>query len=109
VDWVFGTAATLFAAIFTYMLRKVNVKSVPLLAPLPPIICNAVIVGLEIACFTPTNAFSWQAFTWAALGSAILSVGTGELVICYGLGLPLYLALQKTGAARKVFYLSRSK
>ncbi len=104
VDWVFGSLATLLAALFTRALNKVRVKNVPLLVPLPPVLCNAVIVGLEIACLSDaTGAFAWGNFSWAAFGAAALSVGLGELVVCYVLGLPLILALQKTGASEKIF------
>ena len=105
VDWVFGTLATLLAAVLTYHLRKIRVKNIPILAPLPPILCNAVIVGIEIACM-PTNIFAWHNFSLAGFLSAALSVGIGELVICYGLGLPLAIALQKTGVAKRIFNLS---
>jgi len=108
VDWVFGTLATLLAAIFTYQLRKIRVKNIPFLAPLPPIICNAVIVGIEIACCTPAGVFSWQVFSLVGFLSAALSVGAGELVVCYALGLPLAIALQKTGVVKRIFNLSNS-
>ena len=39
LDWIFGTAATLLAALWT---RRMPNKY---LAPLPPVICNAVSVG----------------------------------------------------------------
>ena len=49
VDWVFGTLATLLAACCTYMLRNVKWKEIPILAPLPPVIFNALIVGFEVS------------------------------------------------------------
>lgn len=97
VDWIFGTLATFLAAVLTYMLRNIRVNDIPFLAPLPPIVCNAVIIGIEIAC-TTVGGFSWVGF-WATA----LSVGAGELVICYLLGLPLAIALQKTGATKRIF------
>nr|WP_319489791.1 QueT transporter family protein [uncultured Caproiciproducens sp.] len=96
-DMVFGTLATLLAAISTRMVRNIRIKKVPVLAPLPPVLFNAVIVGLEIAVLS-TDGFSWAGF-W----SAALSVGAGELVICYGLGLPLAAALQKVKRGRKIY------
>ena len=45
IDWIVGTAATLIAAIWTSKLKN------RWLAPLPPVICNAVIVGAMIAWF----------------------------------------------------------
>lgn len=102
VDWVFGTAATLLAAVGTRMVAKVEVRGVPVLAPLPPVLANAVIVGLEVACLSDVG-FAWANFSWAAFGAGALSVGLGELAVCYVLGLPLLLALRKTGADQKIF------
>lgn len=96
-DMVFGTLATLLAAVVTRMLRNIRYKNVPWLAPLPPVLFNAVIVGLEIAVLSPGG------FVWAGFFSAALSVGAGELVICYALGLPLVAALEKTGVSGKIF------
>ena len=80
----------------TWLVRDVKVKGVPVLAPLPPVIANVVLVGFEIACLSSAGTFSLGSFTWAAFGASALSVGIGELVVCYVLGLPLILALQRT-------------
>jgi len=60
------------------------------LAPLPPVIANAIIVGMEITLFLPEGA-SLVGFAVSAL-----EVGAGELVVCYALGLPLYFVLKKS-------------
>ncbi|WP_277668969.1 QueT transporter family protein [Caproiciproducens galactitolivorans] len=96
-DMIFGTMATLLAAIATRQLRNVRVKNIPFLAPLPPVLFNAVVIGLEIAVFSP------KGLSWAGFWSAALTVGAGELVICFFLGLPLVAALQKIGEKRKIF------
>ena len=96
-DMVFGTLATLLAAVCTRMVRNIRIKNIPILAPLPPVLFNAVIIGLEIAIL------STEGFSWAGCWAAALSVGAGELVICYGLGLPLAAALQKVGKKKKIF------
>ena len=96
-DMVFGTAATLLAAIATRMVRNIRIKNIPFLAPLPPVLLNAVIVGLEISILSPGG------FVWAGFFSIALSVGAGELVICYALGLPLAAALERIGAKNKIF------
>lgn len=96
-DMIFGTAATLLAAIATRMVRNIRIKNVPYLAPFPPVLFNAVIVGLEISILSPGG------FVWAGFWSAALSVGAGELVICYVLGLPLAAALERAGASGKIF------
>lgn len=103
VDWIFGTGATLLAAVGTWMARKIQVKGVPVLAPLPPVIANVVLVGFELSCLSSAGTFALGNFTWAAFGASALSVGIGELVICYALGLPLLLALRKTGASQRLF------
>ena len=88
VDWLFGTAATLLAALWTSRLHN------RYLAPLPPVICNAVIVGAEIAWFFPAEGMTF----WAAYGFNALTVGLGELVVCYLLGLPLLTWAERTPA-----------
>lgn len=103
VDWIFGTGATLLAAVGTWMARKIQMKGVPVLAPLPPVVANVVLVGFELSCLSSAGTFALGNFTWAAFGASALSVGIGELVICYALGLPLLLALRKTGASQRLF------
>lgn len=86
LDWVFGTLATLLSALCTARLRFRH------LAPLPPVICNALIVGAEIAYFSTLEG---AAFLPAFVLNA-LSVGLGELIACYGLGLLLLSVLPRT-------------
>jgi len=102
VDWVFGTAATLLAALGTRAAAKAEIGGIPWLAPLPPVLANTVIVGLEVACLSDAG-FAWANFSWAAFGAGALSVGLGELAVCYVLGLPLLIALKKSGASDKIF------
>lgn len=102
VDWVFGTLATLLAALSTRALSRIRVKGLPVLAPLPPIVFNALIVGLEVSCLSEAGAFSWANFSPAAFAGGALSVGLGQLVVCTLLGYPLMLALQKTPLTQRV-------
>jgi len=90
-DWIFGTAATLIAALWTSRLKSRH------LAPLPPVICNAVIVGAEIAWFFPPEGMGF----WTAYGLNALMVGLGELAVCCILGLPLLHWAEKTPALRR--------
>lgn len=92
LDMVFGTAATLIACIMTqYMPNRY-------LAPLPPVICNALIVGAEIAWFETgfTSAF-WPAYAFNAF-----TVGFGELLACYILGSVLLAALPRVSFFRSM-------
>ncbi len=90
-DWIFGTAATLLAALWTSRLHN------RYLTPLPPVICNAVIVGAEIAWFFPAEGMGF----WAAYGLNALTVGLGELAVCVLLGLPLLSWVERTPALRR--------
>ena len=104
VDWIFGTLATLLAALGTYVLTKVEIRGVPWLAPLPPVISNAVIVGFEVSCLSQSGAFALGNFSLPAFLAGMISVGAGELVVCYVLGLPLLLALRKVTAKGRLAY-----
>ena len=53
VDILCGTAATLFAAVFSYLTRKIRLKGVPLVSLFFPVLFNALIVGAELAVFLP--------------------------------------------------------
>lgn len=103
VDWIFGTAATLIAALGTRAVSSFRIKELPVLAPLPPVLVNAAIVGLEVSCLSQAGTFAWANFSWIAFGAGALSVGLGQLVVCYALGLPLLIALERTGASKKIF------
>ncbi|MCF2652373.1 QueT transporter family protein [Anaeromassilibacillus senegalensis] len=96
VDWVFGTLATLLASLCTYMLRNIRWKEIPILAPLPPVLFNALIVGLEIACLSEAGSFGWGNASLAGFVSGAVSVGVGELVVCFALGIPLMIAIKRT-------------
>lgn len=85
LDWIFGTLATLLAALWTSRIRTWW------LAPLPPVICNAVIVGAEIAYWASLEGSAF--FTAYAFNA--LTVGAGEWIVCYLLGLPLLSTLYR--------------
>ena len=91
LDWIFGTLATLLAALWT---RKMPNKW---LAALPPVICNAVIVGAVIAYSAIAEAGAF----WPAFSLNALTVGLGELIACYALGIPLINWISKTPGLRK--------
>ncbi len=88
LDMVFGTFATLISCVLTYLFRNIKVKNLPLLSLFPPVIINALIIGLEIAFFFLPEGNLLYGFLISAA-----EVGIGQIIACYGLGLPLYLAL----------------
>ncbi|MCD8383019.1 MAG: QueT transporter family protein [Clostridiales bacterium] len=91
VDVVFGSLATLLAALWTSRVKH------PWLAPLPPVVCNLLIVGGEIAWLEA--GFGEGFLTAWALNA--LTVGVGELAACYILGMLLLIALPHIPFFRK--------
>lgn len=89
-DMVFGTCATLAAAFLTYYLKNIKFKGLPLLAMLPPVIINAVVIGFEIAIFFLPEGYSFWGFIISGF-----EVGLGELIVCYVFGIPFYLVVEK--------------
>ena len=90
IDVVAGSLATLLACLMTQRMPN------RWLASLPPVLCNAAIVGGVIAWSTVGfgPAF-WQAYALNAL-----TVGLGELAACVVLGQLLLSALPKVPALR---------
>ncbi len=92
VDIVFGSLATLIAALWTA--RCKNKWS----AAVPPVVCNGVIVSAVIAYAEVgvTNAF------WSAWAFNALTVAAGEAAACFILGVALVTVLERTGAAGRL-------
>lgn len=91
VDIVFGSLATLLAAVWTSSLKN------KYLAPLPPVIMNALVLGVMFSWYEVgfTSAFP-AAFVYNAA-----TVAVGEALACYVLGLILIAALPKVGYLRR--------
>lgn len=102
LDIVFGSLATLLGALGTYTVGKISLRAAsqgkktqappkkfsvyPLLAPLPPIISNTLIVPFILA------------YVYQFEGSVpyfMLTVGAGEIISCGLLGLILLYSLEK--------------
>ncbi|MEZ3436365.1 MAG: QueT transporter family protein [Lachnospiraceae bacterium] len=81
-DIIFGSIATLTGAFFTWKLKDKN----PLLAPVPPVLANTVIVPfvLRFGYGVPLP-----------IPFMMITVGTGEILSCGILGMILYAALKK--------------
>ncbi len=94
VDIIFGTSATLIAALLSYMLRKIRFMEIPILSFVPPILINALVIGFEIAGLTGTG-FSFSALNFDVFIASAISVGLGQLVVCFVLGLPLFITIKK--------------
>ena len=101
IDVIFGTLATLLACLVTYKLRNVRFKGLAIAASLPPVLFNAVIIGIEIAVMFPDPTSS--APIWLACITNGISVGIGELISCTVLGVVLVKLIESNAALRKVF------
>jgi uncharacterized membrane protein len=78
LDLIFGTLATLIAAILSHNMPK------RYLVPLPPIVINGVVVGSVLSYMLKVP-----------LLLTVTSVAFGEAVVCYVLGYPLMMLLDK--------------
>ena len=93
--------APLLACLVTYRLRNIRFKGLALAASLPPVLFNAVIIGIEIAVMFPDPTSS--APIWLACITNGISVGIGELISCTVLGVVLVKLIESNAALRKVF------
>lgn len=87
LDIIFGTAATLLGAIFTYALRRYK-----WLAPLPPIAANTIIVPWVLR-------FAYGISD--AIPFLMLTVGLGEVISCGILGMLLLFSINRS--AKNIF------
>ena len=79
LDWVFGTLATLIAAVAT---RKVRDNLY--LAALMPVLSNAIIIPFVLY-------FAFHEPLWMTM----LTIAAGEALACFVLGIPLVKALER--------------
>ena len=99
-DLIFGSLATLFAAISMYALRNVRLFKLPVLAALMPALFNGVFVGFEIDFFFMNNATAFNFVDFLIQGGL---VALGELVVLFVLGLPLTRVIELNGLDKKLF------
>ena len=76
LDALVGTAATLIAAYLTYKCRW------DLLAPIPPILLNGLMIGAMLAAIDPSG-FSWSIFQIISI-----EIMASEFVVCFIIGIP---------------------
>ena len=102
LDVVLGSLGTLLGALWTWRLRER-----PVLALLGPVVANAFIVAAYLPILlrgigvpmTPVLGLSLSS-AWPLLyGVLVVTIAVGQAVVVYGLGLPLSMALRRTGVA----------
>ena len=102
IDVIFGTLATLLACLVTYRLRNLRIKGLAIPASLPPVLFNAVIVGIEITIFF-TDYSAMSAPLWLLCLTNGITVGIGELVSCTVLGVALVKLIESNTALKQIF------
>ncbi len=94
IDAIIGTLATFLAAYFTYKVKDIKIKNVPVVSMLMPVVFNFFFVGAELGyLFMPDNFLLGTVIngTWVALGEIIAVI----------LGFFLIKALDKTDIFKK--------
>lgn len=102
IDVIFGTIATLLACLVTYRLRNLRIKGLAIPASVPPVLFNAVIVGIEITLFF-TDYTAMSAPVWLLCLTNGISVGIGELISCTILGVALVKLIESNTALKRIF------
>lgn len=87
LDMLFGTTATLLASVCTYYMRRMP----KFISVLPAVIFNGVIIGFMITYFYMDTAGNFM----SVLIYNMATVSIGELAVCYILGLPLAIYMEK--------------
>lgn len=96
LDIIFGSLATLLAAVWT---RHTRFKW---LAPLPPVVCNALIIPAVIT-WQVAQTSSPDDVMGAFFLYNVFSIGLGELLSCYILGGILLTQLPKLSPLKRYF------
>ena len=97
IDMLVGTAATLISAILTYNLRNVRTGKLALVPSIPPVVINAVVIGIEVSyLYYERDAVS------SVLLMNILLVGLGQFIACSVLGVLLVLVIEKNPTLRRL-------
>lgn len=99
-DMIFGSVASLLAALAMYALRNVRFFKLPVLAALMPAIANGIIVGFEIDFFFIMEGSGVNLVDWLFQGGC---VALGELGVLLILGLPLSQVIEKTKLNKRLF------
>ena len=103
-DMIFGSIASLIAALTMYGLRNVRFKTLPLAAILMPALWNGLIVGFEIDFFF-VGSMSFNFTDFLVQGGC---VALGELVVLVVLGLPLCKLIEKNAPLSKMLIYQKN-
>lgn len=90
-DIIIGSLATLLSAFLTYKLTF-NRPRKKWLAPLPPVLINAVVIGAMLSVLYELPLFV-----------TMLEVGVGQIIACYVAGFPLMLLFESSKKIGELF------
>ena len=93
-DIVFGSLATLLAALFAYLFRKIRVRGMPLLSLAGNVVFNAFIIAGMIVLVAGTPELFWI---------NVVQIFISELAATYALGLPLFLLMDRLNRKYRMF------
>lgn len=96
-DMIFGSLASLLAAVLMYLLRNKRLFKLPVAAVLMPALANGILVGFEIEFFFVEGGFHFGDFL---LQGGLVALG--ELGVLFVLGLPLARLIEKHGFDKKL-------
>ena len=96
-DLIFGSIASLLAAVLMYLLRSKRLFKLPVASALMPALANGIIVGFEIEFFFVEGGFHFGDFLFQ--GGC---VALGELGVRFVLGLPRARLFEKQGFDKKL-------
>ena len=91
IDIVIGSLASLSAATLTYYIGKSNLKHKTFIIPLPAVIINALVVGIEL-----------NVLIEYPLILGITQVGWGQFICAYVLGILLMKYIDKKPSLKKI-------
>ena len=93
-DIVFGSLATMLAALFAYLFRKIRVRGMPLLSLAGNVVFNAFIIAGMIVLVAGTPELFWI---------NVVQIFVSELAATYALGLPLFLLMDRLNRKYHMF------
>ncbi len=98
-DIIFGSMATLLAALCSYMLSRSHFAKkhrtlAKWLTPLPAVVVNAFVVGWLLKYVYGLSV---------SYAIACAYVGAGQIIACYGAGMPLMYLLDRPSIKRVIF------
>lgn len=96
-DMIFGSLASLIAALLMYLFRNVRWFTLPVLSALMPALINGIIVGFEIEFFFVEGSFHFADFL---LQGGLVALG--ELGVLIVLGLPFAKIIEKQRLDKKL-------